>query len=403
MAEHEVGVGDGRLRAAAAVTGGAGLGARALRADVEQAAVVEPRDRASARPDRVDVDRGQREPPPVEDAVELQQRLAAAHQRRVEARAAHVHRDAVAQAVRRELPQRGRGSRGRPREQRQRRALGDLGRRGHAAVRLHDQQRAAEPELLEAARERAQVARDDRSDVGVEHGRRGAVVVAQLRQQIARCGDVGVGQQRGDQVARAPLVAGLRRRVHERDRDRFDAFLRERRDRRADVVRVERRELVAAGADPPADGQPQVARDERLGRREAIVVGVLAPAVAQRERVAEAGGREQSGARAAAREHGVGRHRRAVHDQVELRDEAARREVEPRGELGQAGRDRARRVVRRAARLVHEPHVVADEEEVREGSADVDADPIAHGTPAARRRAVAPASTERPPAASTTP
>ena len=54
--EQELGVGRGRELAAAAVAGGTGVGARRLRADAEDAALVDVRDRAAARADRVDVD-----------------------------------------------------------------------------------------------------------------------------------------------------------------------------------------------------------------------------------------------------------------------------------------------------------------------------------------------------------
>ncbi len=305
--------------------------------------------------------------------------------------------------MRRELPQPRGGSGGGAREQRQRGARGDLGRRGDAAVGLHHQQRARERELGEAAREGVQIARDDRPDVGVEHRRRRAVVVADLRQQIARRRDVGAGHQLGDEVTGAPLVSGLGGRVHERDRDRLHALGGERLHRGAHVGRRERGELVALVVDPPADGQPQVARDERPGRREAVVVGLLARAVAQRERVAEALGREQAGARALAGQHGVRRDRRAVHDELEGGGEPLERQVELRGEIGEPGHDAARGIVGGAARLVHEAGALAHEQEVGERPADVDADPVAHAPPRDRSRAVARTSTERPSGASATP
>ena len=55
-AEHEIGVGDGRPRAAAAVAGRARHGFGARRPDAQRAAVVDPGDRAAARADGVDVD-----------------------------------------------------------------------------------------------------------------------------------------------------------------------------------------------------------------------------------------------------------------------------------------------------------------------------------------------------------
>ena len=189
--------------------------------------------------------------------------------------------------------------------------------------------------------------------------------------------------------------------MHERDRDRFHAVGRERLGRSAHVGDVQRRQLVALVVDPAADGQPQIARHERLGRSKPVVVGVLAGAVAQRERVAEALGHEQTGPRPAVGEHGVRRDRGAVHDQVEPGNEPLQRELQPRRDLGEPGHEAARGIVGRAARLVDEPHAVADEEEVGERPADVDADPVAHAR--SLRRAVACASTDRPSAASATP
>ena len=55
-AEHDIGVGDGRPRAAAAVARRARHGLGAHRADAQRAALVDPGDRAAAGADGVDVD-----------------------------------------------------------------------------------------------------------------------------------------------------------------------------------------------------------------------------------------------------------------------------------------------------------------------------------------------------------
>ena len=200
-----------------------------------------------------------------------------------------------ADAVRRELPEPGGRPGRRAREQRERGALGDLGGRRDAAVRLHDQQHAAEAEIGEPRGQRREVARDDRPRVGVQHRRRGAVVVAHLRQQIARRRDVGRrAAARGRDRARARSCPGFGGRVHERDRDGLDALAAEGLAGRAHVVERERRDLLARPVDAPLDAQAQEARDERRGRLQAVVVRLLAQAVAQRERVAEALRREQS-------------------------------------------------------------------------------------------------------------
>ena len=196
-------------------------------------------------------------------------------------------------------------------------------------------------------------------------------------------------------------MPGLCGRVHERDRDRFHAVSRERLGRSAHVPDVQGRQLVALVVDPAADGQPQMARHERLGRSEPVVVGVLARAVAQRERVPEALGHEQTGPRPAVGEQRVRRDGGAVHDHVEPGNEPLQCEVQPRRQLGEPRHEAARGIVGRAARLVDEPHAVADEQEVGERPAYVDADPVAHAR--SLRRAVACASTDRSPAASATP
>ena len=98
VAEHEVGVGDRRQGAAAAVRGRPGLGAGALRADVQQPALVHRRDRAAPGTDRVDVDHRQRERPLGDDAVGHHHRRPVAHHRDVEAGPAHVDGEAVADA-----------------------------------------------------------------------------------------------------------------------------------------------------------------------------------------------------------------------------------------------------------------------------------------------------------------
>ena len=54
--EHEIRVGDRRVRASSPVTGGPGIGARGLGPDAKRSSVVHPADRAAARAHGVDVD-----------------------------------------------------------------------------------------------------------------------------------------------------------------------------------------------------------------------------------------------------------------------------------------------------------------------------------------------------------
>ena len=151
--EHDVRVGDGRLGAAAPVADGAGVGARAARADAQQAARVDPRDRAAARADLDEVDdrrphRVARERQPADagsrvaaDVVVLRHRRAAAlDQADLRGRAAHVEREDVRTAERLAEIRRGDHAGGRARLDHEHR-LRRRGRRAEdAAARLHDEE-----------------------------------------------------------------------------------------------------------------------------------------------------------------------------------------------------------------------------------------------------------------------
>ena len=95
VAEHEVGVGDRRLGAAAPVARGPGLGARRARSDAQRAARVAPADRAAAGADGVDVDHRQRERPPADLAPGALAHRAALDDADVARRAAHVEAQQV--------------------------------------------------------------------------------------------------------------------------------------------------------------------------------------------------------------------------------------------------------------------------------------------------------------------
>ena len=95
VAEDDVGVGDGRLGAALVVTGGAGVGAGAARADPQGVAGVDPADRAAAGADRVDVDRGHADRLALDLDLAAHRGAAVFDQADVEAGAAHVDRDQV--------------------------------------------------------------------------------------------------------------------------------------------------------------------------------------------------------------------------------------------------------------------------------------------------------------------
>ena len=159
IAQHEVGVGHRGGRAALAVAGRAGIGARALGTDAEDAAGVHPRDRAAAGPDGDDVEARQGHPLAGHRPVRREVGLAVLDERDVGAGPAHVEGDEVALA---EEPRAVAAAGHAPRGPGQDRAGGQphgVGDRRHAAVGLDDEDGAGVAGLDEALGQPREVAR----------------------------------------------------------------------------------------------------------------------------------------------------------------------------------------------------------------------------------------------------
>ena len=136
IAEHEIGVGDGRLGAALSVAGRTRVCAGALRADLQQPHAVDPADRAAARAERLDLNH--RNADPVSQHVDVLADIghAVARQRDVERRAAHIDGNDVLLLERRGDEQAGLGRRGRPGIDGVNRPFGDRLAEAQSAVRL---------------------------------------------------------------------------------------------------------------------------------------------------------------------------------------------------------------------------------------------------------------------------
>ncbi len=195
QAQHQVGVGHRRRGAAPAIAGGPRRGARALRADVQDAARVHPRDRPAAGAQGVDVDAGQGHPARAHRLVAGEVGLSALEQRDVGAGAPHVERDQVALA---EQPRGVTAARDTARgtgEDRARREAHRVRDGRHPAVRLHDEHVAPVARGLQARSERPEIPRQHRSHVGVDHGGAESLVLLDLGQHVGGERHVGVGQQ----------------------------------------------------------------------------------------------------------------------------------------------------------------------------------------------------------------
>ena len=193
-AEHDVGVGHGGLGAAARVAHGAGIGARALRAEGERAARVDPGDGAAAGAHLLDVDH--RDAQRVAVHVVLVRGLdeAAVDDGALRGRAAHVERDEPVRAEDSREARAARGARRRPRLHRVHGLRpGRLEREG-PAIGLRDEHLAAEAAPAEGPAERAEVAVHDGPDVGVDDGGARPLVLPPLLRDPMRRRDGGAGQ-----------------------------------------------------------------------------------------------------------------------------------------------------------------------------------------------------------------
>ena len=367
--EQKVRVGDGRARAAAAVADRPGIGAGALRSDLQHPGLVDGDDRAAAGPDGAHVDHRHMHRQPVGEG-ELGGHLgdAAADERDVGRGAAHVVGDRVLDLCLRQR-RRGRHDAGGGAGHH---GLGGFARhhrrRHRAAVAVHDEEIAFKAARRELAPETADVAVEDRLHGGVHRGGCAALVFAELRKQRVPERDVGVRPGALRDLGGAALVRrvgiGMQKMDDERlapgGKKRFDALL--------DLGLVERRQDLAAGAHALADFEAQLARDQRLeGAGEAVR---LRPgAAAELEGIAEAPGGDEPDAGGLAFEHRVRRRRRAVDDEVDVggRHAGGFERIDDALGLVAGARRHFRETDRRAVRAG------LMDQQIREGAADVDA------------------------------
>ena len=258
-----------------------------------------------------------------------------------------------------------------------------LGDRRDAAMRLDDQGRAAVAGLGEPALQPRQIARQRRADIGVDDGRRDPLELLDLRQHLRGQRDVDVRAARVRCASRSRARgAGRGRRADSRPRPprpvRASAW-RWRASSEAGSSGVSTRPSARSRSRTPSRS---CARDQLLGRRQAQIVAVVLQPLAHLDDVAMAFGRQQPDPRALVLEQRVGRDRRAVHDALGLARAA------PRGR-SRASRARARARRARRARVVGVEGTLArvalpdivDRDKIGKRAADIDADRGTSGQP----------------------
>ena len=316
QAEDEVGVGHGRLGAAAPVAGGPRVGARRAGADAKRSSRVAPGDRAAAGADRVDVDHRQLDHAPADLARVGPPHAAVLDDADVARGAAHVEPDRVA-VPREARQQRGAdGTAGGPGEDGLGAGAGRLGERGDAARGLHHRRfgEAAPPGRLG---ETLEVAAEKGGEVGVDHGRRAALVLAELRQHLVRDRDVDSLEPLAQPLRQRPLVGGVEVGEEQADRDRLGPGPLELIREALDLLGVEWLDHPVR-RDPLGGAEAQVAGGQRRRLRRAQVVEAGAVLARDLEQVGEAGGRHQRRAGATLLEQRVGADRHPVRERLDL-------------------------------------------------------------------------------------
>ena len=232
VTEQEIGVGHGGEPAAQVVTGGPGIGARTVGADLEQAHAVDARDRATtgADLDHLDHRHSHGHPRALLEAIgagdlELpcDQRRAVVDHARLGRGTAHVEREQARFPAIPRRPRGGDGAGGRARFHQADRKSPRLAWQHDAAGRLHDVELAGDVELREPSLEVFQVTRHQRHDVDVGRRRGCPLVFSDLGNDVGRARHRNARSDLGCQLGQAALVGRIHVRVEQADRDRLDA------------------------------------------------------------------------------------------------------------------------------------------------------------------------------------
>ena len=243
---------------------------------------------------------------------------------------------------------------------------------GEPAARGHEIDRAAKPLGRQRLPQPAEISRHHRLDIGIGHGRRGALIFAHLRADLARQGDGEAGPGLGQDLADPALVAGIGIAVEEGDCEARNAEAVERRQQRQHRRLVQRLQHLARGIDALRHREAAEARDQGLRLVDEDVVLVVAPLIGDIEDVAETLGGDEGGDGALALDDGVGRQGRAVEEEVDL----AGRDADLAQQLERAGDHRLLRRLGRGQQLARPALVAGLDDDVGEGAADIDGEAL---------------------------
>ena len=199
------------------------------------------------------------------------------------------------------------------------------------------------------------------------------------RADITGAQHIDAGQLLAHDLGGALFVARIDDRPQIGYRHRLDTVGAEAPRRAADGLFVERQHLGAVRANTLGNAQAQIARHKVLGFLEMDVEPFGLSAPAQVHDVAEALGAQQADDRTVALDQGIGRHGLAVNQKLRLAQKLCDRGSGLLGQPAEAPRNGQQGLVGRRVFLVDvEPAVVAQQDHVGEGAADIDADSMPH-------------------------
>jgi hypothetical protein len=216
----------------------------------------------------------------------------------------------------------------------------------------------------------AEIAADDRLQIGIQRSGGGALELADFRQDLRGTGDMRVRPEGACRRQRRALVRGIGIGVDENDGQRFGARFAQCLCGRAYLVRLDRRAYGAVGQGALGHFQTQVPIDHR-NEIAPQAPGLPPVPPAHFQNIAEPGRGDQANTRTLAFEQRIGADGRAVHDGPQMFG---------RAECLQAGEKPHRLVAAVGRRLADgKPSCgLIEVEEIREGSADIDANHRAH-------------------------
>ena len=311
-AKQHVGIGNGRLCPAAAITDRARVRAGALRPDLQKAGLVDPCDRSATGADGADIDHRHMDRHRIFklDLVR-DRRLASPDQRDIGRGAAHVIGDQVGPSGAAAGIGGGDHAGRRARHHRLRGLADDAACRNRAAIAVHHQQLATIAAFTKLVHQPPDIAFQKRLHRGVDGGGDAALELAAFRKQRMAGRDVVIRPEGGEDFGCPCLVLRIGIGVKEMHHHRFNTGGKQLLTRKTHRILIKRRYHTAGIIKPFRHLEAQVSRNDR--REIALhAIGLWPGTAAKLQHVAETCGGDQPGAAELAFEHGVGRRRGAV-------------------------------------------------------------------------------------------